>query len=64
MNRRLELAIVRLLNHSWKEIFFKYEYLTPQEKECINEGEHADLLAFVRQNMEHVPGIGTVPKTE
>lgn len=42
------MPILRLLHHSWKDIGFKYDGLTPAERLCISREEHAVMIDLMR----------------
>ena len=49
LHPRFSQPIGRLLHHSWKDIDFKYEGLTDEEKELISEEDFVALLPWVLQ---------------
>jgi hypothetical protein len=41
-------AVLRLLGGSWRAINYRYDGMTPQERECLTRDEHARLVMLLK----------------
>lgn len=52
LSPELAESVSELLESSFTEIDFKYEWLTPQEKQSLTEEEFECLVAWIKNNKE------------
>ena len=64
----LPISVINLLRHSWRDIDYTYNLLTPAERECISEGEFSRIVERIRRDdailARSVPITGPIPPVE
>ena len=64
----LPISVINLLRHSWRDIDYTYNLLTPAERECISEGEFKLIVDRISLDdaimARSVPFTGPIPPVE